>query len=103
MSEVRDPVTEVAVSEDSQLAERTDPDSAAPPAVAADPEPDAARPEDDGPRARRAESAGAQAPGPEERADQAPDDAGAGAEWFLRTGRAGLLPESMTGSAPDSG
>lgn len=102
MSEVRDPVTEVAVSEDSQLAERTDSDPAAPPAEAADPEPDAARPADNEARARRAESAGAQAPGPEEQADQAPDDAGTGAEWFLRTGRAGLQPESMTESAPDS-
>jgi hypothetical protein len=102
MSEVRDPATEVAVSDDSQPAERTDPDPAALPTVAADDEPDSSQPEDGEPHARRAGESGTGGPGPEERAAPAPDDAGARAEWFLRTGRAGLLPESMTESEPDS-
>ncbi len=93
MSEVRDPVTAAAVSDDSQPAERTEPDPAALPAAAAGTEAHA-------PPAQEAE---AHAPRPEERAGRAPDDADAGAEWFLRTGRAGLQPGSMTESGPESG
>jgi hypothetical protein len=45
----------------------------------------------------------AQAPAAADSASQLDDDAAAQAEWFLRTGRAGLLPESMTEAWQENG
>jgi hypothetical protein len=47
------------------------------------------------------ESAGAAEPGTAARLQEAAADHAATAEWFLPTGRAGLLPESMTVSSED--